>query len=128
MRRIEGEQTRIKFLEGATAAWTTHLSAHDNQTIFRVEQTRRAATDLQCALRESTRVQNPLGIDHTDDDVDRVLFKTLELSKLRNGNQPSIDIKRIETLALSPARNIGMKTFARLDEWREHPEHSAFRR
>ena len=120
MRRIEGEQTRIEFLEGAAAAGTTHLSAHDNQTIFRVEQTRSAATDLQRALRETTRFQNPLGIDHADDDVDRVLFKTLEFSKLRNGNQPSIDIKRIEALALSPVRHIGMKTFARLDEWREH--------
>src|SRR4029453_3400169 len=127
MRRIEREQTRIEFFEGTTAAWTTHLSAHDSQTIFRVEQACGAATDLQCALREITRVQNPLGIDHTDDDVDRVFFKTLELSKLRNGNRPSVDIKRIETLALSPVRNIGMETFARLDEWREHPERSAFR-
>src|SRR4030095_7001638 len=68
--RIEGEQTRIEFLEGATAAWTTHLSAHDNQTIFRVEQTRSAATDLECALGKTTRFQNPPGVDHADDDVD----------------------------------------------------------
>ena len=75
----------------------------------------------------------PLGkalvrIDRADDHVDRVLFKTLEFSKFGNGNQPSIDIKRIEALAPSPVRHIGMKAFARFDEWREHLEHSAFRR
>src|SRR2546430_4113418 len=126
--RLLLEKKKIEFLEGAATVGTTHLSAHDDQTIFRVEQARGAATDLQFAPRETTRFQDPLGIDHAHDDVNRVLFETLQFSKLRNGNQFSIDIKRFEPLAFSPVRNISMKTLARFDERREHLEHPAFRR
>src|ERR1700738_2769970 len=35
MRRIEGKESRIQFLEGAAASRTTHLRAHDRETIFR---------------------------------------------------------------------------------------------
>src|SRR6266700_5148602 len=39
---------------------------------------------------------------------------------MRNRNRFPIDIKGIEALSLRPARDIGMKTFARFNQRREH--------
>ena len=56
---------------------------------------------------------------------------SLKRSSFRNcetGMSVAIDIKRVESLALGPARDIGVKTFARFDQRREHFERAAFRR
>ena len=96
--------------------------------MFRVEQMRRAATDIECALHEIARFQNSFRVDHADDDIDRVFFETLEFAKLRDRNQLAIDKERVESLPFRPARDIGVKTFSRFDERREHLELAAFRR
>ena len=57
VRRIEREQTRIEFLEGAAAARTTHLRAHDRESMFRIEQMRGAAADIERALDQIARFQ-----------------------------------------------------------------------
>ena len=57
-----------------------------------------------------------------------MFLESLQFSKMRNGNKSSVDIKCVEALALGPARYVGMETFARLDQRREHFERSTFRR
>ena len=128
VRRIERKQTRIEFLEGAAATRATHLRAHDREPIFRIEQMRGAAADLERALDEIARFQNSLRIDRADDHIDRVLLETLEFSKLRDRNQLAIDIERVEALPLRPARDIGVKPFSRFDQRRQHLERAALRR
>ena len=96
--------------------------------MFRVEQMRGAATDIECALHEIARFQNSFRVDHADHDIDRVFFETLEFAKLRDRNQLAIDEERVESLALRPARDIGVKTFSRFDQRREHLELAAFHR
>ena len=87
-----------------------------------------AAPDLKCALDKIARFQNSLRADYADNDIDGVFLETLELPKLRQGNECAIDIKRIETLTLGPACNVAMKTFARFHQRREHMERAALRR
>ena len=56
---------------------------------------------------------------------------SLKRSSFRNcatGIELSVDVKRVESLALRPARDIGVKTFARFHQRREHLERPAFRR
>ena len=128
VRRIEREQPRIEFLEGAAATRATHLRAHDGESMLRVEQMRRAAADIERALHQIARFQNAFRIDRADDDIDGVFLEALELAKLRDRHELAIDKERVEALPLGPARDIGVKTFSRFDERREHLERSAFRR
>ena len=44
------------------------------------------------------------------------------------GKSCAIDEQRVESLALGPARHVGVKSFARFDQRRQHLERSAFRR
>ena len=87
-----------------------------------------APTDPDRALSQIARFQNSLRVNCADDDVDRVLFEALELPKMRNRDQLSINIKSIEPLMLSPMRHIRVKTFTGLDERREHFERTTFGR
>ena len=89
---------------------------------------RGAATDLDGTLCEIARFQNSLRVNRADDNVDGVLFETLEFSKVRNRNQISIDIKRVESLALGPARDVAVKSFASFDQRRQDFQRPAFRR
>ena len=82
MRRIEGEEARIEFFKSASAPRTAHLRAHHGQTMFGIEQVRRAAPDVERALDEIARFQDPLRVDRADHDIDRVLLEALELSEL----------------------------------------------
>ncbi len=95
---------------------------------FRIEQMRRAAADLEGALREIARFHNSLGIDHADNDVDGVFLEALQFSKLRDRNELPIDKESVESLTLGPARDIGVKSFSRFDQRREHLERAALRR
>ncbi len=128
VRRIKRKQSRIELFKCAAAAGTTHFRAHNREPIPRVEQVRRAAPDLKRAAHKIARFQNSLRIDCADNDIDSVFLETLELPKLRQGNERSIDIKRVETLTLCPARNVAVKTFARFHQRREHIERAALRR
>src|SRR3954447_5565070 len=110
MRRVEREQTRIEFFKGAPTPRATHLRAHDCEAMFRIEQMCRTATDIERALNEIARLQNSFRIDHADNDIDRVFLETLQLAKLCDWNQLTIDEERIESLPLRPARDIGVKT------------------
>ena len=82
-------------------------------------------TDPDRAVSQVARFQNALRVNCADDNVDRVLLEALELPKVRNRGQLSINIKGIEPLTLSPVRHIRMKTFTGLDERREHFKHAA---
>ena len=55
-----------------------------------------------------------------------MLFETLQFSKVRNRNRLSIDVKGIESLSFRPARDIGMKTFARFNQRRENLQRPVF--
>ena len=89
----------------------------------------RATPDLERALREIARFQDSFRVDHTNDDVDGVFFKAFEFSEVCDtGTSVPIDIERVEALPFRPARDIGVKTFARFDERRENLERPAFRR
>ena len=96
--------------------------------MLRVEQMRSAAADLERALREIARFQNSFRVNRPDHDINGVLLETLELSKVGDRNERLIDIERVESLPLRPARDIGMKTLARFHERREHLERTALRR
>ena len=75
---------------------------------------------LQCASDNVARVCHSLPVDHTHDDIDTVFFKTLEFSKMRDRNESTIDIERVEALAFRPARHVCMKAFARFYQRREN--------
>ena len=88
----------------------------------------RAAPNLKRALDKIARLQNSLRVDCADHDINGVFLETLKLPKLRQGNERAINVKRIEALALGPARNVAMKAFARFDQRRQHLERAALRR
>ena len=96
--------------------------------MFRIEQVRGAAADIERALDQIARFQNSFRVDRSDDNIDGVFLETLEFSKLRDRDELAIDEERVEPLSFRPARDIGVKSFARFDERREHLERSAFRR
>src|SRR5882724_13186138 len=81
---------------------------------------------LQCASGNVARVCHSLPVDHTHDDIDAVFFKTLEFSKMRDRNESTIDVERVESLAFRPARHVCMKAFARFHEGRENLQRRAF--
>src|SRR5438034_6858042 len=85
-------------------------------------------TELPSALGEIACLPDALRIDRAHDHVNCVLLEAFELSKMRNRNQLSINIKGIEALLLSPVRHIAVKTFARFDQRREYLEYSTFGR
>src|SRR5262245_49355771 len=128
MRGIKREQTRIEFLKGATAIWATHLGAHDREAIPRIEQTRRAAPDLERAMGNLVRTSDSPPIDHAHYRVNGVFFEALQFPKMRDRNELPIDVKRVESLAFRPACHVCVKTFASFDQWREHLQWTAFRR
>src|SRR2546423_798781 len=96
--------------------------------MFRIEQVRGATSDVERALDQIPRFQNSLCVDRADHDVDGVFLEALELSKLRDRQKFSINEKRVEALPLRPARDIGVKSFARFDEWGQNFEWAAFYR
>src|SRR5262249_33005481 len=77
--------------------------------------------------RARTRRERRVHPDHAYDRVDGVFFETLQFSKVRDRNELSIDIKSVESLAFRPARDIGVKTFARFYKRRENLQRAAFR-
>jgi hypothetical protein len=115
VRRVEREQTRIELFKCATATGTTHFRAHHRQAILRIEQMGGAAADLDRALGEIPRFENPLRVDHTNYHVDGVFFETLQFSKMRNRNELPVDVKRVEALAFGPTRHVSVKSFSRFD-------------
>src|SRR4029077_2737175 len=68
---------------------------------------------------------DPPPIDQTHDYVDGVLFEPLQFPKMRDWDQPAIDVERVESLAFRPTCHIRMKTFARFYERRENLERRA---
>src|ERR1700719_2891131 len=88
----------------------------------------RAASDVECALRQVPRLRDPFGIDHANNDRDAVLFEAFQSSELRDREEHSIDIQRVESLAFGPARDVGVKSFPRLDDRRENLEQALPRR
>ena len=65
------------------------------------------------AVRASTRRGRRVNPDHAHNDVNGVFLETLQLPKLRDLNEFSVNVKSVESMALRPARHIGVKTFAR---------------
>jgi hypothetical protein len=94
--------------------------------MLRVEQVRGAASDINRALDQIPRFQNSLRIDRSDYDVDSVFLETLEFSELRDRQEFSIDEECVEALPLSPARDIGVKSFARFYQWSQNLERATF--
>jgi hypothetical protein len=125
MRRIERKQTRIEFFKRASAAWAAHLGTHHGQPILRIEQTRRAAPDFERAPHNVARIRDSLPIGYAHDNVYGVFLETLQFPKMRDRDQSSIDIDRIESLAFRPARHLSMKTFARFYQRRENLQRPA---
>jgi len=96
--------------------------------MFRIEQMRGAASDIERALDQIPRFQDSFRVDYAHDNIDRVFFEALEFSELRDWNELAIDEERVEALTFRPPRDIGVKSFSRFDERREHFELSTFRR
>src|SRR5262249_2278556 len=86
-----------------------------------------AAADLQRAPGNLARVRDSLPIDYADNDVDGVLFETLEFPKVSDRDKLTVDIKRLESLAFRPMRHVRMKTLARFHQWREDLQRSTLR-
>src|SRR5439155_4029473 len=120
VRRIEREQTRIKFFKRAATAWAAHLSARYGQPIFRIEQTRRAVPNFQRTPDNIACVHDSPPIDHAHGHFDSVLFEALQFPKMRDWDQSAIDIECVEPLTFRPARHVCMKAFARFHERREN--------
>src|ERR1051326_3638869 len=74
---------------------------------------RSRARDLQGSPGDLAHVRDSLPIDYADDNIDGVLFETLEFSKVSNREKLTIDTKRLESLAFRPMRHVRMKTFSR---------------
>ena len=115
MRRIKREQTRIEFFKRPAAAGAAHFRAHHGYAVFPVEQMGSSAADVECALNQIARFQNPFGVNHANDHIDRMFLESLELSEMRHGHQRAVYEQRVESLAFRPSRHIGMKSFACFD-------------
>src|SRR4029079_13592733 len=113
VRRIERKQARIEFFEGAPATRTTHLRAHDRESTFRIDEAGGAATNLERALAEIARLGDALLVDHTDNHINCVFLETLKLTKLPHRNELPVDEKGVESIALGPTRDIGVKPLSR---------------
>src|SRR2546421_6430474 len=72
---------------------------------------RRASSDVERALRQVPCLRDSFRIDHADHDRDAVLLEALESSELPDRYERAVDIQRVESLALGPTRNIGVKSF-----------------
>src|SRR5207253_4376929 len=101
---------------------TTHLRAHDRDSIFRIDEAGGAATNLERALAEIARLGDPLLVDYTDTDVDGMFLETLKPAELLHRNELPVDQKGVESIALRPTRDIGVKPLARLYQRRQHLE------
>ena len=128
MRRIKREQSRIEFFKSTTASRTAHLCADDRDSILRIDESRGAATDLERALAQVTRLGDTFFVDHADNDIDAVFLETLKLSELGDWNELPIDKECVESVALGPTRNVRVKSLARFDQGRQHLERTAPRR
>src|SRR4029079_4920487 len=82
---------------------------------------------MKCAFGNLARTGDSPSIDDTNHHVDGVLFEALQFPKLCDRNELSVHEKSVESLALRPARDVGVKTFARFHQWREHLQWAAFR-
>ena len=91
VRRIEREQTRVQLFERASAIRAAHLGAHHGQFVLCIEQVRRAATDIERALREIPRFRDSFLVDHAHDNRDGVFFETFQSLKLRDRNELAVD-------------------------------------
>src|SRR5205814_6312049 len=89
---------------------------------------RRAAADIECTLHEIARLPDPFRIDRADHNINGVFLETLELSELPHRNHLAVDEKRVEPLALRPARYVGVKSLPRFHERREHFQRPALHR
>src|SRR3954451_10009936 len=87
-----------------------------------------ASADVERTLNKIARLQDPLCINRSHHHVDRVLLEAFQFAELRHWNQLAVDKKSVEPLAFRPARNVGVKSFPRLDQRGEHLEWSAFHR
>ena len=67
-------------------------------------------------------------VDHTDNHIDGVFLETLELTKLPHRNELPVDEKGVESIALGPTRDIGVKPLARFYQRRQHLEGTTPRR
>jgi hypothetical protein len=122
VRRIERKQARIEFFEGAPATRTTHLRAHDRESTFRIDEAGGAATNLERALAEIARLGDALLVDHTDNHINGVFLETLKLTKLPHRNELPVDEKGVESIALGPTRDIGVKPLSRFYQRCQHLE------
>ena len=128
VRRIERKQARIEFFEGAPATRTTHLRAHDRESTFRIDEAGCAATNLERALAEIARLGDALLVDHTDNHINGVFLETLKLTKLPHRNELPVDEKGVESIALGPTRDIGVKPLSRFYQRCQHLEGTTTRR
>ena len=87
-----------------------------------------AAADLERALSQIPRLLDSFSIDRTNHDIDGVLLEALEFLETGNGNEFAIDQELLEALPVGPARDVRVKSFARLDQRRQHPQRAAPRR
>src|SRR5436190_1236687 len=83
--------------ESPTTSGTTHFSANDGDSIFRVDEPSRAPTDLECALAQVARLGDAFFVDHSDNDINAVFLETLEFSEICDWNELPIDKKCVES-------------------------------
>ena len=87
-----------------------------------------ATTDFKRPLSQVPSLPNSFGVDPPNHHIDGVFFEALEFTKLRDWNQRFINEQCFKSIPLSPARDIAVKTFARLDQRREDFQLAALRR
>src|SRR4051812_40785799 len=90
--------------------------------MLRIEEVGGAASDIERALNEVSRLQDPFRIDRPDHNIDRVFLETFQLPEVRDRKELPVNKKAVESLALSPSRHVGVESFSRLYQRRKHLE------
>src|SRR3954469_19005136 len=84
--------------------------------------------DIESALDQVSRFQNPFRVNYPNHNIDGVLLEAFKLAKLSDWDQHAIHVERVKTLALRPSGHIRVKTFSRFDQRRQHPQRPTARR
>ncbi len=120
---IEGEETRLQFIEGVTGAGTEELGAEYGLAVLGIERVERAASQGERGVDQATALRCGLRLaEAAQFDADGVLDIAVERLELRGLDPFAVDPEKRVALLLSPFGDLRMEAFAALDQWRKNPQ------
>src|SRR5436190_298464 len=120
MRGIEREQSWVELFEGTAASRAAHFRAHDGDSILGIDEPSGPAANLERALRQVARFGDAFFVNDANDDIDAVFPKTFKFSEFCDWHEMPVNKERVESVALGPPGNVGVKSLARFHQGRQH--------